>query len=56
MTIVKNMMDKLSVVTIIFILVDKLSLSMWTSYLTYNACFVSKDICVDYAYMSKWKP
>jgi hypothetical protein len=35
--------------------VDKLSSSLWTSYLSYDACFVSKDMCVDCACMSKWK-
>jgi hypothetical protein len=34
---------------------DKLSSSMWTSYLSYDVCFVGKDICVDCAYMLKWK-
>jgi hypothetical protein len=35
--------------------VDKLSSSLWTSYLSYDVCFVSEDMCVDCACMSKWK-
>jgi hypothetical protein len=35
--------------------VDKLSSSLWTSYLSYDVCFVLEDMCVDCAYMSKWK-
>jgi hypothetical protein len=35
--------------------VDKLSSSLWTSYLSYDVCFVSKDMCVHCACMSKWK-
>jgi hypothetical protein len=34
--------------------VDKLS-SLWTSYLSYDVCFVSENMCVDCACMSKWK-
>jgi hypothetical protein len=26
---------------------DKLSSSLWTSYLSYDVCFVSKDMCVE---------
>jgi hypothetical protein len=29
--------------------VDKLSSSLWTSYLSYDVCFVSEDMCVDCA-------
>jgi hypothetical protein len=39
----------------IFIPVDKLSSSLWTSYLSYDIYFVSEDMCVDCACMSKWK-
>jgi hypothetical protein len=35
--------------------VDTLSSSLWTSYLSYDVCFVSEDMCVDCACMSKWK-
>jgi hypothetical protein len=28
---------------------------LWTSYLSYDVCFVSEDMCVDCACMSKWK-
>jgi hypothetical protein len=35
--------------------VDKLSSSLWTSYLSYDVCFVSEDMCVDCACMLKWK-
>jgi hypothetical protein len=35
--------------------VDKLSSSLWTSYLSYDVCFVSEDMCVDCTCMSKWK-
>jgi hypothetical protein len=35
--------------------VDKLSSSLWISYLSYDVCFVSEDMCVDCACMSKWK-
>jgi hypothetical protein len=35
--------------------VDKLFSSVWTSYLSYDVCFVSEDMCVDFACMSKWK-
>jgi hypothetical protein len=35
--------------------VDKLSSSLWTTYLSYDVYFVSEDMCVDCAYMSKWK-
>jgi hypothetical protein len=35
--------------------VDKLSSSLWTSYLSYDVCFVLEDMCVDCACMSKWK-
>jgi hypothetical protein len=35
--------------------VDKLSSSLWTSYLFYDVCFVSEDMCVYCACMSKWK-
>jgi hypothetical protein len=34
---------------------DKLSSSLWTSYLSYDVCFVSEDMFVDCACMSKWK-
>jgi hypothetical protein len=39
---------------VIFIFVDKLSSSLWTSYLSYDVSFVSKDMCVYRACMSKW--
>jgi hypothetical protein len=28
---------------------------LWTSYLSYDVYFVSEDMCVDCACMSKWK-
>jgi hypothetical protein len=34
---------------------DKLSSSLWTSYLSYDVFFVLEDMCVDCDYMSKWK-
>jgi hypothetical protein len=35
--------------------VDKLASSLWTSYLSYDVYFVSEDMCLDCACMSKWK-
>jgi hypothetical protein len=35
--------------------VNKLSSSLWTSYLSYDVCFVSEDMFVDCSCMSKWK-
>jgi hypothetical protein len=35
--------------------VVKLSSSLWTSCLSYDVCFVSEDMYVDCACMSKWK-
>jgi hypothetical protein len=32
-----------------------ISSSLWTGYLTYDVCFVSEDMSVDCACMSKWK-
>jgi hypothetical protein len=44
-----SLMDKLTFLIIIFIPVDKLSSPLWTSYLSHDVCFVSKDMCVDCA-------
>jgi hypothetical protein len=62
MTIVKNVMDKLSAsqmdkLTVCnnYLYSHGLPLSMWISYLTYDVCFVSKDICLGCACLSKWK-